>query len=113
MGIIGNICCSDKAIDTIGSDQELARQILSRLVSDDSLILVQLIRILQLLAWKIRQNPQSDWVTHFIECQFFGDSITFMLKSSTNGTLMYCNASQERSSCIISVILKSLSQMTY
>jgi len=59
------------------------------------LILIQLIRILQLVACKIRQNPQSNWVAHFMECEFLGDSITFMLKNSTNGMLTHCNASRK------------------
>ncbi|XP_011157806.2 protein SAAL1 [Solenopsis invicta] len=88
LGIIGNVCCSNEAVDIIGSDQELARQILCHLVSDDSLTLLQLIRILQLVACKIRQNPESDWVTHLTECKFFGDSIIFMLRSSTNDDLL-------------------------
>ncbi|XP_028049535.1 protein SAAL1 [Monomorium pharaonis] len=88
LGIIGNVCCNDEAIDTIGSDRELAKQILCYLVSSDSLILIQLIRILQLVVWKIRQNPQSDWMAHFMECQFFGHCISFMLKSSTIDNLL-------------------------
>ncbi|KAL0105151.1 hypothetical protein PUN28_016655 [Cardiocondyla obscurior] len=88
LGIIGNVCCSDEAIDTICCDKELVTQILNHLGSDDSLTLIQLIRILQLIVWKIQQNPQSDWVAHLTECEFFGDSITFMLKSSTNDDLL-------------------------
>lgn len=76
----------------ISCDRELVIQILSHLVSDDSLILIQLTRILQLVACKIRQNSQSNWVAHLTECEFFEDSITFILKSSTNGTL--CNAQE-------------------
>ncbi|EGI57194.1 Protein SAAL1, partial [Acromyrmex echinatior] len=87
LGIIGNVCCNDEAIDAAGCDQELVKQILSHLESSDSLILIQLIRILQLIAWKIRQNPQSNWVAHLTECEFFG-AIIFILKSSTNDNLL-------------------------
>ncbi|XP_011863331.1 PREDICTED: protein SAAL1 [Vollenhovia emeryi] len=88
LGIIGNVCCNDEAVDKIGRDRELVAQILSHLASGDSLILIQLIRILQIVAWKIRQDHQSHWVAHLTECEFFGDSITFMLKSSTNDDLL-------------------------
>lgn len=88
LGIIGNVCSSNEAIDTIGNDKDLVTQILSRFTSDDALILIQLLRILQLIAWKIRRNPQSNWVAHFTECEFFGDSIIFMLNSSTNDDLL-------------------------
>jgi len=88
LGIIGNVCSNDEAINTIGCDHELVTQILNCLASDDSLILIQLIRILQLIAWKIRQNPQSKWVAHLTKCEFFGDSINFILKSSTNDDLL-------------------------
>ncbi|KAL6265417.1 hypothetical protein P5V15_002213 [Pogonomyrmex californicus] len=88
LGIIGNICCNKEAIDTIACDQELVTQILRHLASEDSLILIQLLRILQLIVCKIWQNPESDWIVHFTECEFLGDSITFMLMSSTNNDLL-------------------------
>ncbi|XP_012055083.1 PREDICTED: protein saal1 [Atta cephalotes] len=88
LGIIGNVCCNDEAMDAVGCDQELIKQILSHLESSDSLILIQLIRILQLIAWKIRQNPQSNWVAHLTKCEFFGATIIFILKSSTNDNLL-------------------------
>lgn len=88
LGIIGNICCNNEAIDTIGSDKDLVTQILNRLTSDDTLILVQLLRILQSITWNIRENPQSNWVAHFTECEFFGDTIIFMLNNSINDDLL-------------------------
>ncbi|KAL6436952.1 hypothetical protein ACFW04_004943 [Cataglyphis niger] len=88
LGIIGNICCSNEIIDTIGYDRDLVIQILSRLTSDDTPILIQLLRILQLIACKIRGNAQSNWVAHFMECEFFGDSIIFILNSSTIDDLL-------------------------
>ncbi|XP_029674354.1 protein saal1 [Formica exsecta] len=88
LGIIGNICCSNEAIDTISYDKDLVTQILNRLTSDDTPILIQLLRILQLIACKIRANPQLNWVAHFTECEFFGDSIIFILNSSTNDDLL-------------------------
>ncbi|KYQ57008.1 Protein SAAL1 [Trachymyrmex zeteki] len=106
LGIIGNVCCNDEAIDTVGCDQELITQILSHLESSDSLILIQLIRILQLIVWKIRQNPQSNWVAHLTECEFFGATITFILKSSTNDDLLISTMSLLESISQISLLEK-------
>ncbi|CAL1685494.1 unnamed protein product [Lasius platythorax] len=88
LGIIGNICCSSEAIDTIGHDRDLVTQILKRLTSDDTPMLIQLLRTLQLITWRIRGNPQSNWMAHFMECEFLGDSIIFILNSSTNDDLL-------------------------
>lgn len=74
------------------------------MTSDDALILIQLLRILQSITWNIRENPQSNWVAHFKECEFFGDSIIFMLNSSTNGMLIYCNVFIEELLCTIWII---------
>ncbi|XP_067209295.1 protein SAAL1 isoform X2 [Linepithema humile] len=93
LGIIGNICCKDEVIDTIGRDKDLVTQILNNLESDDTLTLIQLLRILQCTAWRITVNPQSDWITHFTECKFFGDSIIFILRSSTNDELLLATTS--------------------
>ncbi|XP_072746051.1 uncharacterized protein [Anoplolepis gracilipes] len=103
LGIIGNVCCNNEAIDTISCDRDLVTQILNRLTSDDTLILIQLLRILQLITWKIRKNPQSNWVAHFTECEFFGDSIIFMLNSSTNDDLLMATMNFLESTSHISV----------
>lgn len=88
LGIIGNICCNNEAIDTIGSDRDLVTQILNRLIINDTPILIQLLRIFHLITWRIRGDPQSNWVAHFMECEFFGDTIIFILNSSTNDNLL-------------------------
>ncbi|XP_011693807.1 PREDICTED: uncharacterized protein LOC105453498 isoform X2 [Wasmannia auropunctata] len=88
LGIIGNLCSNEEVIDKIGCDRELVTQLLSYLKSNDSLILIQLVRILQSAVWKIGQDPQSNWVAHLTECEFFGKSITFILDSSTKYDLL-------------------------
>ncbi|XP_029165449.1 LOW QUALITY PROTEIN: protein saal1 [Nylanderia fulva] len=88
LGIIGNMCCNDEVIDTIGNDRDLVAQILNRLASDDAPMLIQLFRIFHLTTWRIQKNPQSNWMAHFMECEFFGESVTFILNSSTNDDLL-------------------------
>lgn len=79
------MCCNDNVIDTICHDKDLMTQILSRLRSDDSAILIQFLRIVQSVTWQIQTKSKLSWTTYFTECDFFGDSIIFMLNSSTNG----------------------------
>ncbi|XP_071554421.1 uncharacterized protein [Temnothorax nylanderi] len=89
LGIIGNVCSSDKAaIDTIGRDRELVTQILSYLKSDNSSILIQLIKILKEMSEQIIKNAQSIWVAYFTKCAFFGDCIISILMTSTNDELL-------------------------
>lgn len=88
LGIVGNMCCNDNVIDTICHDKHLMTQILSRLRSDDSAILIQLLRIVQSITWQIQTKSKLNWITYFTECNFFADSIIFMLNSSTNDDLL-------------------------
>ncbi|XP_071643058.1 uncharacterized protein [Temnothorax longispinosus] len=89
LGIIGNVCSSDKAaIDTIGRDRELVTQILSYLKSDNSLILIQLVKILKEMSDQIVKKARSVWVAYFTKCAFFGDCIISILMTSTNDELL-------------------------
>ncbi|XP_024878127.1 uncharacterized protein LOC112458623, partial [Temnothorax curvispinosus] len=89
LGIIGNVCSSDKAaIDTIGRDRELVTQILSYLKSDNSLILIQLVKILKEMSDQIIKKARSVWVAYFTKCAFFGDCIISILMTSTNDELL-------------------------
>ncbi|XP_071557852.1 protein saal1-like isoform X2 [Temnothorax nylanderi] len=89
LGIIGNVGSSDEAFNTILRDRELVTQILRHLTSADSLILIQLMRILKSIFWQITAHESEDFLTAYLtECEFFGDSIIFILKSSTNDDLL-------------------------
>lgn len=94
LGIIGNICCNADVTDSIGKDKDFVTTILAYLRSHDTESLTQLLRLLKAVVWRIQQNPQSDWLIHLKECEFLGDSIIFILMSSTNGTLLYLHILQ-------------------
>lgn len=80
-------------IDTIADDKELVTQILNHLMSDDTRIVIQVLRILQSASYKIEYDASSKWIAHFTKCESFGDVITFILKSTTNGMQLCYNIS--------------------
>lgn len=82
LGIIDNLSNNEEIVDKIGCNRELPPMILSYLKSNDSLILIQLLKILQSVVRKIRQDPQSYWVDHLTECYFFEESMISILESS-------------------------------
>ncbi|XP_011349515.1 uncharacterized protein LOC105286331 isoform X2 [Ooceraea biroi] len=114
LGIIGNVCCNDdKMIDTIGDDKDLVTLILNRLTSDDTRILIQLLRILQSILYRLEKNAASKWIAYLIEFEIFGDAITFILKSSTNNELLTIAVKLLRSICEINVEEKNFLEQLF
>lgn len=79
------MCCQETALEAVGNNQELTSAILNLLTSDDPESLIQILRLLQAAVWNISKNNESMWLVNLRECEFFGHTVIFMLKNSTNG----------------------------
>ncbi|XP_034939840.1 protein saal1 [Chelonus insularis] len=87
-GIISNMCSQNNILEKIGESNDFVDSILDLLSCDDSGVLIQVVRILQAAAWGIQKNESSKWREHMTRCEILGDSLTFILKSSTNSILL-------------------------
>ncbi|KAK0183066.1 hypothetical protein PV327_001140 [Microctonus hyperodae] len=88
VGIIGNMCSQPKALLHIANMDDLIETILILLTSSDTETLIQVLRILQAAMWDIQRNNSSKWMDTLVQCKFLGQSLTFILESSTNEILL-------------------------
>ncbi|XP_066603346.1 protein SAAL1 [Prorops nasuta] len=88
VGIIGNMCCQESAIEKIGNEKELVTLILNLLSTDDTEILIQVLRFLQAAVWDIQKNSKSVWIDNLKQCEILEQVLVFVLKSSTNDDLL-------------------------
>lgn len=85
MGIIGNMTCESSVLDLLGEKEELLDIILHLLSSEDTAILVQILRLLRSALWNIQMNLKSKWRINLKKSTFLREVVPFILKSSTNG----------------------------
>lgn len=85
MGIIGNMTCESSVLDLLGEKEELLDIILHLLSSEDTAILVQILRLLRSALWNIQMNLKSKWRINLRKSTFLREVVPFILKSSTNG----------------------------
>lgn len=88
LGILVNVYCHSEEIDSPGN-MSFAPIILGNLMSDDPGTLIQVVRLLQGVIWRLMNNEESLWLTYLDECNF-SESIIYILLNSTNCTLS-CN----------------------
>lgn len=79
------MCSQPKALLHIANMDDLIETILILLTSSDTETLIQVLRILQAAMWDIQRNNSSKWMDTLVQCKFLGQSLTFILESSTNG----------------------------
>lgn len=85
MGIIGNMTCESSVLDLLGEKEELLDIILHLLSSEDTAILMQILRLLRSALWNIQMNLKSKWRINLRKSTFLREVVPFILKSSTNG----------------------------
>ncbi|XP_015112886.1 protein saal1 [Diachasma alloeum] len=89
VGITGNLCCQSDILSRVAENSELVDSLLSILLSNDTETLIQVLRILQAAVWNLQsENWSSKWLESLKQCKFLGDSLIFILKSSTNENLV-------------------------
>lgn len=82
------MCCEKNSLEILINFKELISLILSLVTSDDKETLIQVLRILQAALWDIQKNPESLWLKKIEEHEILGESIIFILKSSTSGNYL-------------------------
>ncbi|XP_061931626.1 protein saal1 isoform X2 [Apis cerana] len=87
LGIIGNMTCESSVLDLLGEKEELLDIILHLLSSEDTAILMQILRLLRSALWNIQMNLKSKWRINLRKSTFLREVVPFILKSSTNGML--------------------------
>lgn len=77
--------CESSVLDLLGEKEELLDIILHLLSSEDTAILVQILRLLRSALWNIQMNLKSKWRINLRKSTFLREVVPFILKSSTNG----------------------------
>ncbi|KAJ8674764.1 hypothetical protein QAD02_010550 [Eretmocerus hayati] len=88
VGIVGNMSCNSEALQSLVTSVKLVPAILSLISSDDKETILQVLRIIQSVIWDVQNNPESPWVETLKECKIIGESIPFILTSSTSEELL-------------------------
>lgn len=77
--------CESSVLDLLGEKEELLDIILHLLSSEDTAILMQILRLLRSALWNIQINLKSKWRINLRKSTFLREVVPFILKSSTNG----------------------------
>lgn len=101
LGIIGNMTCESSVLDLLGEKEELLDIILHLLSSEDTAILMQILRLLRSALWNIQINLKSKWRINLRKSTFLREVVPFILKSSTNEELLIATTNFLRSSAEI------------
>lgn len=108
IGLVGNMCCQKEVVTVIMKMEDFLTVLLNYFDSDDSLILIQLLRLINSCLFLSDDNDLSIWINMFIS-NGFSSILYFILKNSSNKDLLvtaienlntisaYCNTVKTRS----------------
>lgn len=92
IGMIGNMCCDKDVRNMLANQEDIQDTLLSLLSNPDPLILVQLMRLLECIAWDLLKPESTElmttdkhWFENHLESEQFAIHIAFILSSSTSG----------------------------
>ncbi|XP_019699973.1 uncharacterized protein LOC105189750 isoform X2 [Harpegnathos saltator] len=88
IGILANLCHDEIVIDLIAEKTNIVEKIFGFLKSYDLWVLIQIIRFLQLVVRRINNNSKTIWYHHIKNCEYLGECIIFILKSSFYNNLL-------------------------
>lgn len=89
VGIVANMCCQSEVLEHLEKMDKFVNSLMNLLASDDTEILIQVLRILQAAIWNITsKKPSKKWLCFISQCEIFGPALTFILQSSTNDSLL-------------------------
>ncbi|VVC93197.1 unnamed protein product [Leptidea sinapis] len=107
IGIIANMCCQKEAVEKLLNMNSLVSSLLEYIKTDDSLLLIQLLRLLNSSIFLATEDSISVWVKLFINSGY-SNSLYYILKNSSNKDLLvnalenfntictYCNVGKFR-----------------
>ena len=88
VGIIGNMCALSQTRDELCNSREIMASLLDLVSCSDSLILVQLMRLLQATLVFENCGDEIVWFEHFKLCDKFVEKFSFILSNSMSNTLL-------------------------
>lgn len=88
IGIIGNMCAVPATRQALCMNSELMATLLHIITCSDSLILVQLMRLLQTALVFENSGDEPLWFHHFTEFDDFIGKFSFLLENSSSNTLL-------------------------
>lgn len=87
VGIVGNMCCQKEATDVLLTMENFFFLLLEYIKSDDSLLLIQLLRLVSTGLSSTIRNDIPIWLNMFIKVDY-SNSLYFILKNSSNKQLL-------------------------
>lgn len=87
IGIVGNMCCQKEATNTLLNMDPFLRMLLEYMKTDDSLILIQLLRLINSALFLADDKELGTWMGLF-ETLAYSEALYFMLKNSSNKDLL-------------------------
>lgn len=88
VGIIGNMCCLSQTRDTLCVSDNAMFALLNLVSCSDSLILVQLMRLLHAALVFENSGDEITWFQHFKNFNNFVEKFSFLLANSMSNTLL-------------------------
>lgn len=88
IGIIGNMCAVSETRHALCLNSELMATLLHIITCSDSLILIQLMRLLQTALVFENSGDEPLWFRHFTEFDDFIGRFSFLLENSSSNTLL-------------------------
>lgn len=108
VGIIGNMCCQKEVVDVLMKMENLLAILIDYINTDDSLVLIQLLRLVSACLFLADDEQLNNWMNIFISIDY-STALYFILKNSSNKELLvtalenfntvcsYCNTEKIRS----------------
>ncbi|XP_063838986.1 uncharacterized protein LOC135088036 [Ostrinia nubilalis] len=87
VGIVGNMCCHKETTSTLLKMDSFIKNLLEYIKTDDSLILVQLLRLINSALFLAEDEDLVIWMG-FFESLAYSEALYFMLKNSSNKELL-------------------------
>lgn len=87
VGIIGNMCCQTEAVQTLIQMDEFLYLLLDYIKTDDSLILIQLLRLVSSALSSVDSEDIVIWLSMFVKVNY-SDALYYILKNSSNKQLL-------------------------
>lgn len=115
IGIVGNMCCQTEAVIELLKMDGLMNTLLEYTKSDDSLILIQLLRLISSCLFLSQDDDTALWMKLFLNYGY-SDALYFILNNSSNKDLLvaalenfntvcsYCNIDKHRKDFFIHFI---------
>ncbi|CAH0404605.1 unnamed protein product [Chilo suppressalis] len=107
VGIIGNLCCQRTAVTNLMKMENFLRLLLEYVKSEDSLVLIQLLRLVNSALFLAENDDIPKWMNLF-ESVGYSEALYFILKNSSHKELLvtaienmntlcsYCNTDEVR-----------------